>query len=172
MCVFVTGICTGPRKEFFACFAKALAGGSEKLFCVCDNDQLRYNYYRFQYTPEYRVMMSILSSLQPCQILHEVNDNLGALYVERHTHLLELVAMVIAHSVFHGDIVGLQLCTPMIKQVCYITVWLVGREGRELLMTRCFGPANTISLSHLFATSLARLHIGSLYCTIVCVCVF
>ena len=42
VCVCVgKGICSGPRKEFFACFAKALARGDEKLFCISDNGQLR-----------------------------------------------------------------------------------------------------------------------------------
>lgn len=54
-------------------------------------------------------------------MLHKASSYLGPLNMERHTQLLELVAMVIAHAVFHGDIVGLHLTTPTIKQVSCIT---------------------------------------------------
>jgi len=38
----VTGICTGPRKEFLACLAKSLAQEEGRLFLVCDDNKLRW----------------------------------------------------------------------------------------------------------------------------------
>ncbi len=42
---------------------------------------------------------------------------MGSDGLEKHARLLELVGMVIAHAVFHGDIVDFHLTNPMIKQV-------------------------------------------------------
>lgn len=59
-----------------------------------------------------------MCSLQPYNLLlkHSATGMSSAMS-GRHAQLLELVAKVIAHAVFHGETIELHLTTPMIKQV-------------------------------------------------------
>ncbi len=56
-------------------------------------------------------------SLQPCHVLSSYSTLLTTSATERHDQLLEGVAMIIAHAVFHGETMDLHLINPMIKQV-------------------------------------------------------
>ena len=69
-------------------------------------------------------MISHYSSLQPCHLFYKHDyDIMNSEKLERHFKLLELVGMLIAHAVFHGEVIDLHLTNPMIKQVCE-TLWL------------------------------------------------
>lgn len=39
---FGIGICTGPRREFWACLCKELASGEHRLFTQCDEGHIRW----------------------------------------------------------------------------------------------------------------------------------
>ena len=123
----ISGICSGPRKEFYSCLVKALARGDEKLFSVCDNGQIRsVNKKQHPCTVPCTVVTPPLS-LQPCEILlvHSP-DAVNSAMLDRHHQLLGLVAQLVAHAVFHGETIELHLTTPMIKQV--IIRFCVGRD--------------------------------------------
>ena len=66
-------------------------------------------------------MHDCMYSLQPYHVLFKYNrDVMNWTTTERHDKLLELVAMVVAHAVFHGETIDLHLTNPMIKQVLIV----------------------------------------------------